>query len=362
MLAAQEGKSDIRHFSMVHHHLPQFVAHLASAGRHALTYCDVASRAFLGTLYRLESPRDAFRVALRQTHFLRRREPLGKGQMAGRTIPLLIHYHIFKNAGSSFEWALQQTFGDRFRQYDSASPGGLVSSRELARLVRREPHLAAVSSHQAAPPAPRILGRKVITSILIRDPIARIGSIYAFERAQQAGTPGAIMAKELDFRSYVEWRLETCPAAICNYQVHVCAGKKDIFVDCRQSDLEAAIIRLDAIDIVGTVRRYGEWLALAQAVLGEYDEALSFEPSHRNRSVSKPVESEAEILAGLIQGLGLTLTEELLCRNELDMRLHQVADALLTRRLAERGVKVTLRLAYSQAQGNRPSEPSPNEK
>ena len=51
--------------------------------------------------------------------------------------PLLIHYHIFKNAGTSFEWALERTYGDRFRRYDSPTPGGIVSSRELARLVRR---------------------------------------------------------------------------------------------------------------------------------------------------------------------------------------------------------------------------------
>ena len=335
---------------MYNHRLPQSVSHLMSFGRHALIYCGAASRALLGALYRIESPRDAFRVALRQARLLGRPELTGKNSRVRGAAPLLIHYHIFKNAGTSFEWALERTFGDRFRRYDSPNPGGLVSSRELARLVRAEPHLAAISSHQAVPPAPRILGRKVLTSILIRDPIARIGSIYAFERGQKVETPGALKAKELDFKSYVQWRLATSPAMFCNYQVYFCAGRKLLFGDCSQRDLEAAIIRLDGIDIVGTVRRYREWLALAQAMLGENAERLSLETAHRNRSDSGSSESEAEIHARLVRDLGSELTAELLRRNELDMCLYQVADALLTRRLAERSVLNELRNAYSKVE------------
>jgi hypothetical protein len=199
MNGARDGRLDrpVVHqsFAMLHHHLPQLLSHLTAAGRHALTYCEVASRTALGSFYRLESPRDAFRVALRQTRFPRQSEAVAKGASTTGPAPLLIHYHIFKNAGTSFEWALQQAFGDRFRQYDSPSPGGVIFARELARLARREPDLVAISSHQAVPPAPRVRGRKILTSILVRDPIARIGSIYAFERGQNAQTSGAIKAR-----------------------------------------------------------------------------------------------------------------------------------------------------------------------
>ena len=331
---------------MAIHHLPQLIAHLASVGRHALTYGHAATQAVGGAVFHLQSPRDAFRVALRQGRFaskIRLRKHRGKP-------PLLIHYHIFKNAGTSFEWALQQVFGQGFRQYDFPEPGGIVSAREIARLARREPAIRAISSHQTMPPAPRTLGRKVLTSILIRDPIARIRSIYAFERWQEAKTPGARKAKELDFKGYVEWRLATSPLLFCNYQVSVCSGRRKS-EPCTERDLETAIIRLDGLDIVGTVRRYEEWLALAQAVLKEYFDGISLLPAHHNR-FSNAGESEPEILDRLLRDLGLSLTEELLKRNELDMSLHQVADALLTRRLAERSVAITLREAYAGVKGN----------
>jgi hypothetical protein len=144
--------------------------------------------------------------------------------------------------------------------------------------------------------------------------------------------------------------LETCPTTFCNYQVHFCSGRKHIFGECTQRDLEAAVIRLDAIDIVGTVARYAEWLALAQTVLGENAETLPLLQAHRNRSVSAGPQSEAEILARLIRDLGKELIGELLRRNELDMRLHQIADALLTRRLAERSLAIRLREAYGKVE------------
>ena len=329
---------------MLSHHLPPFFAHLSSLGRYALSYGHAGVRALIGALFHLQSPRDAFRVALRQSRFSLDE----KIRVEKNKPPFLIHYHIFKNAGTSFEWALEQAFGGRFRQFDSPDPGGTISPREIARLARVQPELCAISSHQAAPPPPRILGRRVITSILIRDPIARIGSIYTFERAQQVNRPGALKAKELDFRSYVEWRLKTSPSLFCNYQVMVCSRRRHK-TDCSRRDLEAAIIRLDAIDIVGTVARYAEWLALAQSHLQRYFPGLSLPLVHRNRSTEEQIVSEAEIFARLTRELGSALTRDLLVRNELDMALHQVADSLLSRRLAEREIAIKLRESYSRA-------------
>ena len=79
-------------------------------------------------------------------------------------------------------------------------------------------------------------------------------------------------------------------------------------------------------------------------------EPLTLESVHRNRSDSGSSESEAEIHARLVRDLGSELTAELLRRNELDMCLYQVADALLTRRLAERSVLNELRNAYSRVE------------
>src|SRR3954463_6225213 len=127
---------------MLSHHLPHLLGHLSTLGRHAFMYGHASTRAVFGAVLRLQSPRDAFRVALRQSRFSV--EPKQSGTR--KKLPLLIHYHIFKNAGSSFEWALERAFGRRFLRFDSPDPRGVVSARQIARLVRDQPDLYAISS------------------------------------------------------------------------------------------------------------------------------------------------------------------------------------------------------------------------
>lgn len=342
---------------MLRHHLPQIVSQAGSAGRYFLSYFHTVTRTVVIALSRLESPREALRIALQQSRH--GGQPAGWiGPSARRGEPLLIHYHIFKNAGSSFEWALEKAFGKELQRYDSPSPGGFLTGRDLARYLDTHVRVKALASHQAAPPAPLIKGRRVLSSILIRDPVARVRSIYAFERSQVANNPGAIKAKELDFKGYVEWRMAVSPRMFCNFQVHFCCrecAKGD--PPLNRSHLERAIAALDGMDIVGTVERYDEWLALAQSVLSEQFGFMSLTSVRENQSTSGELQSEAEIKERLVQDLGSNLAGELLVQNELDMCLHQIADALLTRRLAERSVLIRLRDAYGRAPGAQAAAP-----
>jgi hypothetical protein len=271
---------------------------------------------------------------------------------------LLIHYHIFKNAGTSFKWSIVDALGEKaFASYDSSSPQGFISRRDLTSFAARHPEITVLSSHQAVPPAPAIYGREVFSSILIRDPIARIRSMYAFERRQEVGSRGAIMAKQLNFRQYVQWRLEETPSVLCNYQVYFCSRKpnEDIFL-AGPERVEQAIANLDTISIVGTVARYEEWLALAQKVLSPTLPQLTLNTTRRNTSEANEP-SEEQILGQLITDLGDATAEYLLENNRLDMCLHQIADALLTRRLAEHGVRTTLHQTYRKVRQKWQSQP-----
>lgn len=266
--------------------------------------------------------------------------------------PLLLHYHIFKNAGTSFEWTLQEIFGESFQRYDGEVPGGVLYGEDIARFAGSAFEAQVISSHQASPPPPRVPGRKLIASILIRDPIARIRSIYAFERRQDARTPGATKAKELDFKDYVAWRLQATPTMLCNYQVHFCSRTRKTLgrSPVGEIELQKAIENLDQIEIVGTVERYDEWLALAQSILLKSFPGIALSSSRRNVTASGQVSTKATILDDLINDLGRPMAQRLLECNQLDMCLHQVADSLLTRRLGERGIKVMLQEAYASVQ------------
>jgi hypothetical protein len=342
------------------HHIPHLVSQIGSSGRYFLSYFHTVTRSLMLALSRFESPREALRVALQDSKASGGAGWRQIGSLARRSRPLLIHYHIFKNAGTSFEWALEQALGCGLHRYDKPDAGDFVSGSDIVRYVGAHPDAQAIVSHQAAPPAPRIRGRQVLTSILIRDPIARIRSIYAFERLQRSDSRGSKKARELDFKGYVQWRLANTPPVLTNGQVHFCCrdGGK-IHSPATQSDLKKAIAVLDDVDIVGTVERYEEWLRLAESILTDNFEPIVLPSVRHNRTGDMSLQSESEILDQLVCELGADLARQLLEQNELDMRLHQVADSLLSRRLAERSLSVRLRDAY--ASGERATRESSSE-
>ncbi len=331
---------------MIHHHLPLLLSRAALYGRHAIDFYHGALKMTLVNL-RLVAPRPELRRGQRKSLSDQGDGSAARKKWLSRS-PLLIHYHIFKNAGSSFEWALKQVLGESFRSFDSPSAQGFVSARDLMEFAFQNPEVTAISSHQAVPPAPRIFGRDVFTSILIRDPIARIRSIYAFERWQKTSNLGALKAKEHSFKEYVEWRLETSPTLFCNYQVMFCSRTSGEVRMPGPAELERAIANLDSISIVGTVARFDAWLALAQKTLSSAFPKIAL-PAARRNVTSTTHRPESAILEDLVKELGESTAQYLLKQNELDMCLHQVADALLTRRLAERGVDLALLRVYSSA-------------
>jgi hypothetical protein len=339
---------------MINHNLSQFVLHAFSVARHFCSFCSDITRAVAIGISRL-GPGGGTASLVQQAKRIRDSSAVGRAirshKRNGPGHPVLIHYHIFKNAGTSFEWAVKRALHSGVRRVDQKQHDGFVSQGDLIKYIEENPNVKVISTHQAAPPAPDVSGRRVFSSILLRDPIARIRSIYEFERTQASDAPGSVAAKQMDFKSYVEWRLATTPRMFCNFQVHyfrrnIWRGHSEV----SQTDFERAVNALDAVDIVGTVGRYNEWLVLAESVLSENFGKLRLTPSRHNQTEGKMFHSEAEVFAHLVAELGSDLAQYLVTQNQLDMRLYQVADALLTRRLAERDVIVELRDAYDGSQ------------
>jgi hypothetical protein len=71
---------------------------------------------------------------------------------------VLLHYHVFKNAGSTIEDILDHSFGERFGTLETAVGGGLVSNQDLIRYLDERPGLRALSSHQIRYPMPAVAG------------------------------------------------------------------------------------------------------------------------------------------------------------------------------------------------------------
>jgi hypothetical protein len=242
---------------------------------------------------------------------------------------VLLHGHIFKNAGSSLDWCLQRHFGERFLDHRNDSAMVLQGASHLARLLNEQPGLQALSSHHLCYPLPSLEGVQLEVLFLLRHPLARAASAYAFERQQQVETPGAKAARRYNFRQYIAWRLrpEVSPV-LRNYQALYLAGWHDQ-AQPRPADATAFALasqRLAQARCVGVVEQYQRSMVWMERSLGELFPGLGLAGPQRNAG-PLPAGSEQRLSDPVVE-LG-ELYEEFLDHNRYDLALWEQASQRL---------------------------------
>ena len=248
-----------------------------------------------------------------------------------RTRQVLVHAHLFKNAGTTFDWSLRRSFGDAFvdhRQDEEMQRGAVYLSSWLAANVR----CRAISSHWITPPLPHMPGTDLSLCLLLRDPVERMRSVYQFERRQQGvDSPGSIRAKQMNFAEYMAWQMQPMPGPVVkNYQVRYCSG------DYLGTDLAAMYQRARALLLgtrsLGLVHRYDESMVLFEHQLRPRFPNLDL--SYRRQNVltaaGGDVASDRQsVLAELADIRDLVLEQ-----NRYDLQLFAVAEQRFEQLLA----------------------------
>jgi hypothetical protein len=145
---------------------------------------------------------------------------------AGETRHVLLHAHIFKNAGSTVDRSLKESFGERWTEIDPHVYA--VGSKDVFHELERRPHLRAISTHQLRFPLEERDDICLHRIVFLRDPILRAQSIYEFERLpsrQDVNLPHTMQAKILSFAEWIAWCLQGPAAAgpIANFQTRACS-------------------------------------------------------------------------------------------------------------------------------------------
>ncbi|HCP80253.1 MAG TPA: hypothetical protein DIT67_01190 [Octadecabacter sp.] len=138
--------------------------------------------------------------------------------MSTSTPPLrtvVLHYHLFKNAGTSLDQVLKHNFGKAWVTTEFHT-NAATNTPDVENWIVQNPDASAFSSHTMKGPLPSIQGVQIIPVMLLRDPVARIRSAYQFERAQTSDSWGAQLAKQHDFEGYVHARLGRAKDRQCN--------------------------------------------------------------------------------------------------------------------------------------------------
>ena len=255
-------------------------------------------------------------------------------ELKPRTI--IAHGHIFKNAGTSFDWALKRNFKEGFidhRDNDQMRRGGASS---LANILDANRDIKAIASHHLYRwmPLPQIPNVTIIPCFFIRHPIERVRSVYTFERSQKAETPGAVHAKKLSFKDYIAWRMgHKGGGVVMNYQTKYCSGRKG--APLSDAHIAKTADFLSSVALTGIVDRFDESMVYFEEFLRASFPLIDLSyvrqnVSNRGRSTST-VEARIE---AVLDELGPEAAE-LEGNNRADIELYCVANQALNEHIGK---------------------------
>jgi hypothetical protein len=248
--------------------------------------------------------------------------------------PLLVHYHIFKNAGTSVERVLATCFGTGWVRFEGAHAADVQSAEQLRAFLRARPAIRALSSHLARPPLP---APHCLPIVMLRHPVDRARSVYQFVR-RDPKQPHHHAARG-GFAAFVKCALDFPPAGvpIANYQVYHLSdasfrsGNHELA--SRSDDLVQTQALIASWPAFGLVRQFAESCRLFETIYAPMVPELQLHPMWENASPDSAATEEDALDAARAE-LGPALWARLCEANELDLLLHGFA-----RRLFEKHVR-----------------------
>jgi len=247
---------------------------------------------------------------------------------------ILLHVHIFKNAGSSFDDALSRFFGDDF--VDHREDKKIVEGKQeyLEGYLREHKNIRAFSSHSIYFNPKSTDEFTFLPVYFLRHPIDRIRSVYSFEKKQEpATTHGSIMAKKLDFNAFIGWYMKSdSPATIRNAQTIFFAGMGPSPGRIEEKFVQA-MKNLGQAPLVGLVDRYDESMVVFEEYLRRFYPDIDLSYIRRNVTDKNFHLSLEDKVDTLLSKLDDETRKSVLENNTFDMRLYEEAKSILDRRI-----------------------------
>jgi hypothetical protein len=230
----------------------------------------------------------------------------------------LVHYHLYKNAGTSVDEMLKQNFGGHWAEHEFSAPASRSNADEVAKLLRARPELVVLSSHTARLPLPELDGERIIPIVFLRHPIVRISSAYAFEKKRNVQAFSVQLAKKTDFAGYVRAHIDHPQhRGARNFQTYCLAFNEPT---CPDSEFARALRAVRSLPFVGLVEAYEESVGRLERLVKSCFPHFTAIVARKNATRKIEISVEEE-LSSVRKQLGEELYAELLDCNRDDMEL-----------------------------------------
>jgi hypothetical protein len=238
----------------------------------------------------------------------------------------ILHYHLFKNAGSSVDKILEENFGSAWTTRELFGSESTIP-QQVTDWIQSEPDKIAFSSHTAVGPLPQIADTQIIPIIFLRHPFDRLRSAYEFERAQGAQTFGSVLARETSLTGYLRVMMAARgDRSAKNFHVQRLAS---FATSPATTELEKAVAAAQSLAFVGVVDEFERSMQIFANLVRPYLGDLAT-PHVRENATTGSDSSLSERLAQMRDDIGDETWEKLLQCNSEDLELYRMASTSST--------------------------------
>ncbi len=249
----------------------------------------------------------------------------------------IVHYHIFKNGGSTISALLEREFKSQFVSLHGPCACSILRNDQVSEFFEENRQVAALTSHHLRYPKLQVPGVVVFDWCFLRHPLNRIASLYTYYRGIVTNDPLGAVARNNSGRGFVRELIEYHPNIASNTQVNL-LGQGGCFTRPPGSaDLEAARAVLTEMAVPGVVECFDEGLIAAEYFLQPAFPSLNLHyvrmNQSRRRSTLGPTNDAANDAEYWDHLWGADFSYQLTKLNQLDLSLHEAAMAEIRRRL-----------------------------
>jgi hypothetical protein len=241
---------------------------------------------------------------------------------------IIIHYHTFKNAGSTVDRVLAACFPKGgWANFDGPTPDFFISQTELVHILGPRTHLSAMSSHQIRLPLPASMRFEVLPIVFIRRPELRAASIWRFERLHGADRARQAMAKQLSLADWIREQFSDRHGRhITNSQTYLFSFGYDFRPLRDPYETSVALRNLGEVPFVGLVEEFDISIRAYERLYGPQVPGFRIDRDVKAVNVTdkRPL-SVAERLKELEAEIGPALFAEFQERNSKDIELYEWA-------------------------------------
>jgi len=244
-----------------------------------------------------------------------------------------LHFHIFKNAGTTIDSILEKNFSANAVRVDAEKPSEIIPMEVVIDFLNKNPEVKSFSCHQIRFPVRNNTHFNFIPMLFIRHPLDRIFSIYSYnKRRSDQRTPSIKKARNTSLQDYIHWSLNQKQNMVMkNFQVSF-LSKTDPREQLKSSDLELAIQRIRSCSILGVVDHLDESLVVAEDFLKKHfpNIDLTYVPKNVSKERRGNLEKKLEEDRSKIEE---QLWKELISKNKMDLELYEMANEELNNRI-----------------------------